>query len=139
MKVICDYNYVSDGSSLELIALTLHWAEGSKEHKRVEFTNSDAQAVRVFSEFLKRICNVNASRLKGRLQIHDGNNADEAVRFWSTLTGAPQASICVSRRPVKASNKTNKHPLGIFSIRYNSVGLKKLIDLKVAELKTMGL
>lgn len=132
------YNYTMNiDSQFELIALTLYWAEGSKYRKRVELTNSDPKAIKLFSKFLLEICDVPQDKLKGRLQIHNKDNIDSALKFWSELSKVPQESIIVSLKPIKVSNKTNKHINGIFSIRYNSVGLKSLIDESIERIKCL--
>lgn len=134
------YNYTMNlNSQFELIALTLYWAEGSKYRKRVEITNSDSKVIDIFSRFLLLHCSVPKDKLKGRLQIHDKKNVKSAIKFWSKISGAPENSISVTLKANKKSNKTNKHKNGIFSVRYNSVGLKKLIDEAIDAIKCLNL
>lgn len=85
------------------------------------------------------MCSVPREKLKGRLQIHDRNNVDDAVAFWSDVGGVPRESISVSIKPTKTSNRINKHVHGIFSIIYNSVGLKILINEAINALKDLTL
>jgi hypothetical protein len=132
------FNYEPNlDSKLDLIALTLYWAEGSKFRKRIELTNSDHKSIILFSKFLLERCNVDPNKLKGRLQIHDKNYIEEAKKFWSESSGVSIDSISVSIKPTKVSCKTNKHPYGIFSIIYNSVGLRKIIDEAIDQVKCL--
>lgn len=122
------YSYTSNlDNKIDVVALTLFWAEGSKFRKRVEVTNSDPEVIRIFSKFLIERCHVSKKKLKGRLQIHDKDNVKKAIAFWSKVSGVPKNSIAVSIRKSKKSNRTNKHPNGIFSVRYNSVGLQEIL------------
>ena len=126
------YSYASNlDNTIDVVALTLFWAEGSKFRKHVEITNSDPEAIRIFSKFLLERCHVSKKKLKGRLQIHDKNNVKKAITYWSKISGVPKNSIIVSIRKNKKSNRTNKHPNGIFSIRYNSVGLHEILRIVV--------
>ena len=123
--------------SFEVACLVAYWSEGSKYPKMVEITNSDPKMLEMFSVFLLHICNIEPAKLKGRLQIHEGNSIEKAKTFWSKLCNVNEKDIIVSNRKI-VDVKNNKHPYGIFSIRYNSVGLKSLLDFKLEELKKVN-
>jgi hypothetical protein len=131
------FNYDNSNISpiFETLCLSCYWAEGSKFRKRIELTNSDPKMLEMFSIFLLNVCNVEKEKLKGRLQIHRGNNVDLAKTFWSYTCNIQESEIIVTVKETIKSSKTNKHPYGIFSVIYNSVGLKSLLDEKILNLK----
>lgn len=132
------FNYDASKVSplFEAICLSCYWAEGSKFRKRVELTNSDPQMLKMFSFFLLDVCNIEKEKLKGRLQIHKGNDVNAAKTFWSNNCNVNESEIIVSLKEVVNSPKKNIHPYGIFSVIYNSVGLKSCIDEKILALKS---
>lgn len=117
------------------MCLTFLWTEGSKFRKRVEVTNTDPRMLKMFSVFLLEICNVEQSKIKGRLQIHEGNSIPKATKFWAENCSIDEKNITVTVRKPVTSLRKNIHLYGIFSVQYNSVGLKKILDSKVEELK----
>lgn len=134
------YNYDASKCSniFEAVCLTFYWTEGSKYPKMVEVTNTDYKMLEMFSLFLLNVCNVEPSKLKGRLQIHEGNSIEKAKKFWSLHCNVNEKDIIISVRKAATSPKKNIHPYGIFSVRYNSVGLKSFLDSKLAELKNLS-
>lgn len=136
-RKINTYNYISNNSKLELLSLALYWAEGAKYRKRVDLTNTDPKMIEIFSKFLLTNCNIDPLKLKGRLQIHDKNQIESALLFWEKVSKVPHNSIVVSIKPSKKSNRTNFHENGIFSIRYNSVGLKEIISNRIEDIKCL--
>lgn len=129
------YDSSNFSKDFEVACLTFFWTEGSKYRKSVEVTNSDSKIIELFSIFLLEVCHIEPLKIKGRLQIHEGNSINDAKKFWSSLCKIDEKNITISIRKAKESIKKNKHPYGIFSVRYNSVGLKKFLDDKITELK----
>lgn len=133
-----EYDASKYSKVFEAMCLTFFWTEGSKFRKRVEVTNTDPKMLKMFSVFLLDICNIEPLKIKGRLQIHEGNSVTDAVKFWSELCLIDKKNIIVSIRKRASNPKKNIHVNGIFSVQYNSVGLKKLLDIKVNELKSLS-
>jgi transposase-like protein len=80
---------------LLLVGAALYWAEGSKAKKWrpgecVCFTNSDPAMIRVFLEFLTAL-DVDPSRLRFALHIHQSADVAAAEAFWLDLVGGPAA------------------------------------------------
>lgn len=134
------FNYDSSKCSniFEAVCLAFYWTEGSKYPKMVEVTNTDYKMLKMFSLFLLKVCNIEPLKIKGRLQIHEGNSIEEAKKFWSKHCNINEKDIIISIRKIAINSKKNIHPYGIFSVRYNSVGLKKLLDSKLLELKNLN-
>lgn len=119
---------------LELAALMLYWGEGTKGRKRVELTNSDHRMIRVFCRFLREVCQADESKITGRLQIHEGNSVKKALDYWQQETGIETSKVLVSVRPQLSSKRHNRYPFGIFSVRFNSVGVREKIEQRIEEI-----
>ena len=80
----------------ETIGSVLWWAEGTKARRdkrwkntwmyHVDFTNTDAQMIKLFLEFLREDLGIDESRLKLQLQIHEGDNQETFEQYWSEIT-----------------------------------------------------
>ena len=80
-------------SELFVAGVVAYWAEGAKNKpwrtgQSVKFMNSDARLIQLFLSWL-RLVGVSPDRLILQLHIHESADADEAVRFWSAVVGAP--------------------------------------------------
>jgi transposase-like protein len=78
---------------LMLVGAALYWAEGSKAKEWrpgecVRFTNSDPAMIKVFLEFLTTL-DVDASRLRFAVQIHESADVGAAEAFWLDTVGGP--------------------------------------------------
>ena len=106
---------------LQTAGLMLYWAEGAKQGDSVDLSNTDPKLILVFLGFLRQICGVAESRLRGYIFIYEGQDAVEIRRYWSKLTRIPEGQFqkpYVSRfRPNR--NHQNVFPYGVFHVRYN--------------------
>ena len=76
----------------------LYAGEGNKTDGEVRFSNSDPRMIGLFCAWLRRFFDVDESRLRVRLYLHQGLDLDAANAFWSELTGIPLAQF-VARQP----------------------------------------
>jgi hypothetical protein len=67
----------------------LYAGEGSKRDGEVRFANSDPRMIAFFCAWLRHFFDVDESRLRVRLYLHQGLNHDAAMAFWSSVTGIP--------------------------------------------------
>ena len=109
---------ISDQEFL-IAGVAFYQAEGSKRDGEVIFANTDPRMILFFCVWLRRFFDVDESRLRVRLYLHEGLDIGEANSFWSELTGIPVASF---QKPYRAqadqSIRSSKHPLGCPSVRY---------------------
>lgn len=106
-------------NKLDIVGLTLWWAEGTKlrPDKRwlgkfnysVEITNTDSEIIKIFLRYLRERLSVQNDRIKIQLQIHSSDNREELERYWERET-------CI---PLNQFNKTIVRPIG------NKVGKSK--------------
>jgi transcriptional regulator with XRE-family HTH domain len=98
----------------------LYAGEGSKRDGGIRFANSDARMIRFFCAWLRHFFDIDESRLRLRLYLHDGLDVDAASVFWAELTGIP---VSRHHRPYRAvadpTMRKSKHEMGCPSIIYS--------------------
>ncbi|MFA6526685.1 MAG: hypothetical protein WCT26_04735 [Candidatus Buchananbacteria bacterium] len=104
---------------LKVAALMLYWGEGAKRGKVVDLANSDVAMIRIFLNFLRKICGVDESRLKAYIYCYSNQNLNEIKIFWldNTLIPAEQFSQPYIRKDfaMKAGRQMEN---GLIHIRY---------------------
>lgn len=97
----------------------LYAGEGSKTDGSVKFPNSDPRMVLFFLTWLRRFYEIDESRLRVRLYLHDGLDLEAASAFWSELTGIPRSQFHQPYRAVADSSiRKAKHPMGCPTVDY---------------------
>ncbi len=76
----------------------LYAGEGLKSSnvsgQRVEITNSNPEILRVFINFLTKVCLVPREKIKVRLMLYDDICLEEAKKFWSRELGILTNQFC---------------------------------------------
>lgn len=90
---------ISDFSLQEIIGLILWWCEGTKirRDKRwknsyiyaIEVTNTNSEIIKLFVNLLEKEYNIDKSKLKVQLQIHEGDDKSFLEEYWSKEIGVP--------------------------------------------------
>jgi hypothetical protein len=103
-----------------LIAGTaLYAGEGTKRDGTVAFANSDPAMVRLFCAWLRRFFDIDESRLRVSVYLHEGLDLDAAEAFWSATTGVPRSQFLKAYRAVPdPSIRQAKHPMGCVRVAY---------------------
>ncbi len=102
-----------------IAGLALYAAEGNKRDGEVAFANTNPQMIAFFCTWLRRFFDIDETRLRLRLYLHEGLDIDEANEFWSKLTRIPVTSFRKPYRAVADSTiRKTKHPLGCATVRY---------------------
>jgi len=103
-----------------LAGAALYAGEGSKRDGSVRMTNTDARLIAFFCTWLRRYFDVDESRLRLRLYLHEGLDIDAANDFWSTVTGIPLSQF---GKPYRAaadpSIRKAKHVYGCPAVIYS--------------------
>lgn len=104
---------------LLVAGIALYAGEGSKTGDRVGFTNSDPRMVALFCVWLRRFFDIDESRLRVSLYLHEGLDLSATCLFWSERTGIPVDQFTRPYRAVPdAGIRNNKHEHGCISVRY---------------------
>ena len=100
--------------------IALYAGEGSKRDREVRFVNSDPRMVAFFCSWLRRFFEIDESRLRVRLYLHEGLDLAATTAHWSEVTGIPESQF---RKPYRAvadpSIRLTKHVHGCVSIGYS--------------------
>jgi hypothetical protein len=73
-----------------------------------------------FVAWLRRFFDIDESRLRVQLYLHEGLDLDAAERFWSTALNIPCQQFGKPYRAVADhSRRTAKHRMGCPSVRYS--------------------
>ena len=104
-----------------LIAGTaLYAGEGTKTGQSVGFANTDPRMIHFFCIWLRRFFDIEESRLRLRIYLHQGLDLDGAMHFWSTVTDIPMRQF---RAPYRAEAdsaiRRNKHEHGCVYVSYS--------------------
>jgi hypothetical protein len=100
--------------------VALYAGEGAKRDGAVKFANSDPRMVAFYCAWLRRFFEIDETRLRVRLYLHEGLDLAASVAFWSGLTGIPLSQF---QKPYRAvpdpSIRRTKHVHGCVSIDYS--------------------
>jgi hypothetical protein len=98
----------------------LYAGDGSKTEGAVLFANSDPRMIAFFLAWLRHFFDIEESRLRLRLYLHEGLDFDEASRFWAGVTAIP---VSQHTKPYRAepdpSIRKSKHPMGCPRVVYS--------------------
>lgn len=127
----------------QTIALIIWWCEGTKPRrskiwknsiiKSIEVINCDSKIIKIFADFLRKQMKVSNDRLRGQIQIHQGDNKEKIENYWEEKIGIPKNQFDKTIiRP--RGNKPNKNK-GTFKLRlYDKKLYEKLEDMLKLEL-----
>jgi hypothetical protein len=100
--------------------VALYAGEGSKGDGRLRFVNSDPRMVVFFCAWLRHFYEIDESRLRLALYLHQGLDLAAAMAYWSTLTGIPGTQFTKPYRAVPdPSIRHAKHVHGCVAVSYS--------------------
>lgn len=104
-----------------LVAGTMLYAgEGFKTDHEVGMANTDPKVHLFFVAWLRHFFDIDESRLRMRLYLHEGLDLEKAELFWSDLTEIPRRQFTKPyRAKADARIRRSKHPFGCPSISYS--------------------
>lgn len=113
----------------------LYAGEGDKTPGGVGFANSDPRMHRFFLSWLRHFFDIDESRLRIRLYLHQGLDLEAANAFWTDVTGIPERQFI---RPYRAvadpSIRRSKHPMGCPKVNYSCARTHRAVMGLVAAL-----
>ena len=119
---------------LFVAGIALYAGEGFKTGGAVGMANSDPHVLLLFLRWLRTFFDVDESRLRMRVYLHEGLDLEVATSYWSEVTGIPRSQFGA---PYRAANdptrRKSKHLMGCPAIRYSSVHvLRRILALQDA-------
>jgi transcriptional regulator with XRE-family HTH domain len=120
---------------LFIAGAALYAGEGSKTDGIVAFANTDPRMIALFLIWFRRFFDVDETRLRLRLYLHDGLDLDAAVAHWTAVTHIPIERHGKPYRAVAdASIRHNKHEHGCATVVYRSAAVHRAVMGCVAAL-----
>jgi hypothetical protein len=99
--------------------VALYAGEGSKTGGKVLFANTDASMVRFFCAWLRHFFDIDESRLRVKVYLHQGLDLEAAEAHWMHVTGVPRPQFREGYRAVADPTiRTNKHEFGCCYVYY---------------------
>ena len=109
------------GDPLHRAGCMLYWAEGARDRNQLVFTNSDADMLSFFREFLRCCYGVSDERLAVTVNVHLGNGltVGEIEAWWLRRLRLPHTSLrkTMGNRVSRASQRKRR------TLRYGTVRL----------------
>lgn len=100
--------------------VALYAGEGAKTNGAVGLANTDPTIIAFFCAWLRRFFDIDESRMRARLYLHEGLDLAEATDRWSALTSIPQDQFL---RPYRAradeTRRRAKHTHGCVTVTYS--------------------
>lgn len=126
-KVFQDLRGVIMGKKQKKIYCSLvFWCEGSKRTEYgLRFTNADPQLIQIFLYLLRNAFNVDESKFRIGLHLHEYHNEKKQKHFWSRVAGIPENKfIRVSWKDHTAKRLRKDYP-GCVTIYYHDVKMAR--------------
>ena len=101
---------------LFLAGMMIFWGEGNKMAKsRCCIANSDPRMIRIFFDFLKKLCRIDSSKIKAWILLYPELKEDECKKFWIERTALNKDNFTKSI-VIEGKHKTRKLMYGVCSI-----------------------
>ncbi len=99
--------------------VALYAGEGSKTDGAIKFANTNPALICLFVRWLRAFFDVDESRLRIHLYLHEGLDLPAAVAYWSDLTGIPASQFTKPyRAAADPTRRDAKHLMGCPCIVY---------------------
>ncbi len=102
----------------------IYWGEGDKVSAQFRVTNTDPKMIKVFKEFLLKVCNVPKERIRASLIIYPDLKESECKKYWIEEAGLDNNSF-TKTVIIRGKHKTNKIRFGICTMNFSSRFLKE--------------
>ena len=118
-----------DDNSMKLLCAIFLWCEGQTDITNgVRFVNSDPAMIKVFLRLLREAFELNESKFRALIHLHDYHDPDTQLMFWSKITKIkPSQFHKPYKKPHTGRNKRLGYQ-GCISIRYQDRSLGKLLQ-----------
>jgi len=106
----------------------LYLGEGAKTKSRVAMANTDPAIIRLFVAWVRHWFEVDESRWRGNLYLHQGLDLEAATSFWSSVSAIPPEQFNKPYRAMPdAGIRHNKHEHGCFTAVYSSARTQRAV------------
>ena len=108
-----------DNQAFLAAGAALYAGEGRKGGGEVCFANTNPEIMRLFMRWLRTFFDIDESRLRVRLYLHEELDVDESNEFWSDVLGIPLSQFPPTQLvKSRGDYRQSKHIRGCASVRY---------------------
>ncbi len=119
-KVFDEFNNLHYSKTLEKIfCALLYWCEGEKSANSIRFANSDPKLVKIFLRLFRSAFDLDESKFRVCLHLHNYHNEKDLKFFWSNITTIPVSQFIKVYKKKNTGLTIKKDYPGCASIRYN--------------------
>lgn len=109
----------------KLCCALIFWCEGAKDSRLVKFTNSDPSLIKLFLDLLRIGFNINESKLRILMHLHEYHIEEKQKIFWKKITEIPFSQFHRSYlKPNTGKRKRLNYP-GCVSVSYYDAKVAK--------------
>lgn len=121
-----------------LFCSLMYWCEGAKEDKVVRFTNSDPRLVKAFLTLFRESFEIEESKFRLRLHLHEYHDESRQKAFWNAVTGIPASQFHKTYlKPHTGKNKRVDYPGCVCVIYYDARVARRLLTLAETHIKNI--
>jgi hypothetical protein len=111
-----------------IIGISLYWAEGAKRHNVFQFVNSDPDMVCFMYKWIQKYLEMERSKIRFRLFIHDIPGYENIEMFWGSKLGLkPDIFQKTIYQPTKFRFKKNPDYKGCMRLSISNVYVLRLM------------
>lgn len=113
---------------LELFLAGLYLGEGFKDQNRTGFCNSNPQIMRTFVELLRKLYNIDETKIRAGIYARADQNPTRLVDFWSQALNIPKEKFHKTqfdKRTISTKSYSDYH--GVCAIYYYDVSIQRRI------------
>ena len=113
---------------LFITALSLYWGEGDKVFRNgiVRISNIDEKVLKIFNDFLQKICQVSIDKIRGGILLYPDLNPNKCLKFWSESIKISKDRFFKST-VVQGKHKINRLGNGVCIVSVHNKYLKKKV------------
>ena len=113
---------------LFMFGLALYAGEGAKRDGELRFANTNPAMIATYVAWLRRFFEIDESRLRGKLYLHQDLDLDAAISYWSAITGIGAERFTKPYRAIRdPSIRSAKHRYGCLTVAYNSRSIHRRV------------
>ena len=122
--------WASELSARELttFCLGLYAGEGAKTDGRISMANTNPALLRILLTWLRAEFDLDESRFRARLYLHEGLDLEDAESFWSGALDIPRSQFTAPYRAEPDSSiRSRKHVRGCATVAYADAHLHRRV------------
>ncbi|MBI3985013.1 MAG: hypothetical protein HY344_03690 [Candidatus Levybacteria bacterium] len=112
----------------KLYSALLWWCEGNKETSYIRFTNSDPTMIQNFLYVLRSGFNLDESKFRGLLHLHQYHDEKTQQEYWSNITNIPLRQFNSSFRKANTGKRKKLGYPGCIAICYYDAKIAKELE-----------